>query len=34
VTVELEEGAEAFFFVDGFRGSFAGAYILTVSRGN
>jgi hypothetical protein len=34
VTVELAEGAEAFFFVDGFRGSFAGAYILTISRAN
>jgi hypothetical protein len=34
VTVELEEGAEAFFFVDGFQGGFAGAYILTLSRGN
>ena len=34
VTVELAEGAEAFFFVDGFQGSFAGAYILTISRAN
>jgi len=34
VTVELAEGAEAFFFVDGYNGEFAGAYTLTIRAAN